>query len=181
MAIAAGAGAALVLLGFVFVLQTGRLASATHQLAQQQSANAVLQTRINRLQRYRELAQKVADEQALVAEITQGQVMWSGVLRDVSMVIPTDVFLTQMSASVQPVDTTAPATSAAPDTKIVGTISFSGSALDQPTLALWLDRLEKVDGWANPWVSTDTKGSAVVDFTGTVDLTQAATADPRQA
>jgi Tfp pilus assembly protein PilN len=164
LAVAAGAGVALVLLAFVFVLQ---------------SANAALQTKVDGLQRYRLLAQRVADARALVTEITGHQIMWSGALRDLSMVIPTDVFLTQLAGTLQPAGTTTMAPGATPATTIVGNITFTGSALDQPALALWLERLEKVDGWVNPWVSTDTSSPPVVNFAGTVDITQAATSEAR--
>jgi Tfp pilus assembly protein PilN len=180
LAVAAGAGVALVLLAFVFVLQSSRLSSAKQQLAVQQSANAALQTKVDGLQRYRLLAQRVADARALVTEITGHQIMWSGALRDLSMVIPTDVFLTQLAGTLQPAGTTTMAPGATPATTIVGNITFTGSALDQPALALWLERLEKVDGWVNPWVSTDTSSPPVVNFAGTVDITQAATSEARQ-
>jgi hypothetical protein len=42
-------------------------------------------------------------------------------------------------------------------------------------VALWLTRLEDVQGWANAWLSSATKselaGSEVVNFSTSVDLT----------
>ena len=79
-----GAGAALGLLFLVFVLQTARLSNAQRELTVQQSQNNALQSKIAGLERFQQLKQSVADGEALVGEVTQGQVMWSGVLKDVS-------------------------------------------------------------------------------------------------
>lgn len=90
LAIAAAAGATLILLGLVFVLQAGRLAAADRQLADRQATNNRLQGQIASLQRYKTLAEEVSSARTLVAEVTQGQIMWSGVLRDLSLVVPAD-------------------------------------------------------------------------------------------
>jgi Tfp pilus assembly protein PilN len=186
VAIGAGAGAAVVLLAFVFVLQSARLAAANRQLALQQSTNQHLQTQIGGLQRYRELKQEVADKHALVAEVTHGDVQWSGVLRDLSMVIPGDVWLSQFQGNVASAatgSTGAPAVAGAsavtaPD--IIGSLQVQGYTLDHPSVALWLTRLEQVNGWVNPWVSSSSKSNGEVTFSGSVDLTTQVASGGRQ-
>jgi hypothetical protein len=68
---------------------------------------------------------------------------------------------------------------------LIGSIQFQGTASDHPTVARWLTRLEQVNGWVNPWISTSSKlsdeGTSTADskvqFSGTVDLTVDATAN----
>ena len=130
--IAAGAGAALILLGFVFMVQSSRLSSVKHQLAAQQAENSHLQSQVTGLQHYSDLKQQVADKEALVTSITKDEVQWSGVLRDLSMVIPGDVWLTQFQASVansQTTASTATTTTTTPGSSIIGNLQFQGGAL----------------------------------------------------
>jgi Tfp pilus assembly protein PilN len=185
---AAGLAALVVLLLLlVFLYESGRLSTANNHLDEQNATNAQLQSQITDLQRFDQLKGDVDQRQALVDGLLQEQVMWSGVLHDVSMVIPGQVYLTQVSGLIteSPGSTDTLATPAG----ILGAIQFQGVALDHPDVALWLTRLEQVDGWENPWVtvsqkttSTVTSGATTgttVNFTGSVDLTADATANGR--
>lgn len=191
-AVGAGAGVAVILLAFVYTLQVGRLHAAQQALAAQQARNAGLQQQISSLQRFHTLKQEVTDKQALVTGLTQGQIMWSGVMKDVSSVIPTQMWLTQFNGSLTSATTGTPAPgasgtaapSATTGANLVGTLQFSGYAMAHTDVADWLDRLAQVKGWANPWVSSSQKTTSgntiVVQWTGTVDLTSAATSEGRQ-
>jgi Tfp pilus assembly protein PilN len=181
LAVIAAGGAAIALMLFVFVLQSSRLAKASDELAAQKAENNVLTTQISSLQRFQDLRQTVVAREALINSLTQGQVLWSGVLRDVSIVIPGDVWLDSMSGtltgSLAPVvpGTVAPTTGS----PVLGTIQFTGFGFTHPSIALWLTRLEQVTGWVNPWISSSQKqkigDTPVVQFSGSVDLTPEAT------
>jgi Tfp pilus assembly protein PilN len=183
--VVAGVAGAVGVLFFLFVLQAARLSQASDDLAAQQRVNAGLQARIAELQPFRDLQERVAARQALVAEATAGRVAWSGVLHDLSMVIPGKMWLTGMTATLTPpvaTGSTGGADAAAPaGPALIGNIQFTGTAFDKPTLAKWLTRLEKVTGWVNPWISSATTSadSLEVQFTGTVDLSVEATTDGR--
>jgi Tfp pilus assembly protein PilN len=193
-------GAVVALLFFVFVLQTARLSDANHKLATQKAANSELEGQIAGLQEFAALKTQVAAREALAAEALNGQVLWSGVLRDVSMVIPDKVWLSGLTGSVTPPPAAAPAApapaaspgatpepSAAPITPpevspastLVGAIQFQGMADDHPAVAQWLTRLEQVTGWANAWISNatevDQNGEVDIQWTGSIDLTLEAT------
>jgi hypothetical protein len=62
---------------------------------------------------------------------------------------------------------------------LVGTIQFTGFADDLPSVAQWLTRLERVTGWANPWITTatavDQDGGTSIQWTGSLDLSAEAT------
>ncbi|HEX9410362.1 MAG TPA: PilN domain-containing protein [Actinomycetota bacterium] len=186
-AVVLAVGAAVFLLLFIYTLQTARLSNANHKLAAQQALNQGLQTQINSLQQFAQLKAEVALRQTLTQQALTNQVRWSGVLRDISMVIPNQMWLTGMNAQVSesiqgPLATPGAATVVGPET-LVGTIQFQGMASDNPTIALWLSRLVRVTGWENSWLTTAQKiaadpnnpGASKVQFATSVDLAYAAT------
>lgn len=192
-------GAVMALLFFVFVLQSARLADEKNKLQSQLSTNADLQGQIGQLQEFAQLKAQVAAREGLTAAALDGEVLWSGVLRDVSMVIPKKVWLSGLVGSLSaPVTAVAPPTPAPGATAspgetpapavttpvvtgpaLIGTIQFTGMADDLPSVAQWLTRLEQVTGWANPWISNatevDSNGEPAVQWTGSLDLTTEAT------
>jgi Tfp pilus assembly protein PilN len=193
-AVIAGVGAVMALLFFVFVLQSARLSNTEQKLRAQQAVNSDLQSKIGQLQQFQQLKLTVAAREALSAAALNGQVAWSGVLRDVSMVIPNKMWLTGMNGALGSATTPAAPPSGTPSNTgtpapvaptLVGTIQFQGMASDFPTVAKWLNRLEQVRGWVNSWASnalrTGTDNSTElnankVQFTASVDLTTEATA-----
>jgi Tfp pilus assembly protein PilN len=177
--IVSGAVAALGLLFLVFVLQSARLGKAEDELTAQQQTNAALQTQIGQLQHFADLKTQLTDKQAVVDEAVAGSVSWYGVMRDVSMVIPGEMWLTSLTGAMSAPDATASAATTGA-TPIIGTIQFAGTALNQPAIAKWLSRLPMVDGWVNPWMSSSTKDESVTpvyQFNVSVDLTSDATVD----
>jgi Tfp pilus assembly protein PilN len=181
-------GAAVFLLLFIYTLQTARLANANHKLAAQQALNQGLQTQIDSLQQFAQLKAEVALRQTLTQQALTNQVRWSGVLRDISMVIPNQMWLTSMNATVSDaLQGGAAATPGAPPVvgaqTLVGTIQFQGVASDNPTIALWLSRLVRVNGWENSWLSSAQKivqdplnpSGSKVQFSSSVDLAYPAT------
>jgi len=203
------AGASVVvLLGLVFVLQSTRLSQVQEDLDAQNATNAALQSDIDDLAQYQTLQDQVAAREVLATEALQDQVLWSGVLHDVSAVIPQHAWLTSLTGSVSaaaavppPAAPAAPADGAAPAegsteetpveavapapvdpaTTLIGAIQFQGTTFTQPTVAVWLTRLELVDGWVNAWVTDSSQqqieNQDAVVFTGSVDLTLDATTD----
>jgi Tfp pilus assembly protein PilN len=173
-ALVVSAGVAVVaFLFFVFVLQSARLVRVNGNLQRQEGVNSSLNTQIASLARFEELKKTLASRQALLSSLESGEVLWSGVLRDVSMVIPDQVYLTSLSAAIGGQQGAA----ASPGLSQVGSIQFGGIAADYPTVAKWLTRLEEVTGWVNPWVSSASESGpgGHIGFSGSVDLTSEAT------
>src|SRR5712692_7769546 len=178
----------LALLGFIYVLQAARLTSAQHKLEAQQAVNRGLQDKIAGLQQFAALKTEVATGQALVKTLQSQQVQWSGVLRDVSMVIPNQAWLTSLTgtsglgtaAAGAPSGAAgaAPATGAAGVTPVAN-IQFQGYAFSHVVVAQWLTRLTQVNGWVNSWLTSSSKatGTDQVQWGGSVDLSPAATAN----
>ncbi len=98
-----------------------------------------------------------------------------------SATLPDGAFLPSLTGSLQ--GATAASGTAGATGAVVGNISLQGTALDYPDLTALLRRLERIDGWVNPWVSQATRaildGQRVVQFTATVDLSPDATVDGR--
>src|SRR3989442_3014245 len=175
LAVVAAVGGVVMALLFVYVLQIGRLSSANRQLTAQQSINRDYRNKITSLQQFADLKATVTARQTLVAQLLHGEVLWSGVLHDLSMVIPDQMWLTNMTGTLTQSSGNAPLI----NSSLVGSIQFQGYSFDHPTVALWLTRLQEVHGWVNPWISnaarTDFNQHSVVQFTSSVDLTTDAT------
>ena len=179
--VAAAVAGVMGFLFLVFILQSTRLATANRQLEEQAAANARLETEISGLTRFEELKQAVTTKETLLANVLRGEILWSNVLRDVSLVIPRDMWLTSLSGSMHASSTSTTTTSPV-DGGLVGNIQFQGQAFAHTTVADWLTRLEQVEGWMNPWISTSSKSGTgtQVSFSSSVDLGAEATTDGGQ-
>ena len=190
----------LAALGGFYFLQVLKENSVQADVEAQQAENARLQGEINELQEIDQLQQEIDATRGLLTGLLSDRVLWSGVLRDVSLVIPGQVWLNGLTGEVGAPGATGTTTTATPTTTgtttttttpgqaqagpaLVGQISFNGFAFTHPDVALWLSRLEDVRGFVNPWLqnSTDTViGTQTVEqFTSSVDLSEQALARRR--
>jgi Tfp pilus assembly protein PilN len=164
----AGAGLIALILIFYFV-QVGQLGAVREDIAAQEQTNRDLQAEIERLQEFDELRARAQAKQELLNQVFANEISFSGLLMDVSRVIPPTAALTSMSAAVQEPTPTTGGT-----TLLTGRIDVSGLALDYDTLASWLTRLERVRGWVNPWITSIADAEAgPITYTSGVDLTEA--------
>jgi Tfp pilus assembly protein PilN len=168
--------AVLALIIFMWVLQGFTESRLNRDLAAQNATNAQLQQQVNELQHFAALRTDLQDRQAVLSEALATTVSWSGVLRDLALVIPDRSWITTFTGSVsaQP----GVVIPAAPGGTLIGTVQVQGNSLDTDTIALWLTRVEQIKGWVNAWVSAFTKTAAgstpVWQFTSTIDLTSKA-------
>jgi Tfp pilus assembly protein PilN len=177
------AGAAVVaLLVFLWFLQGIHLSDTNSKLAEQQQTNSRLQGEISKLHRFEEIRNNLEARRKLLRQTLAGTVEWSGVLHDLSLTVPDQMWLTSITGQLTTptsgaVPATAPGTTGA--TNLVGSIQFQGDALDKETVALWLTKLEAVKGWVNAWFSQaqeqDMGGTTVVSVNSSIDLTKRAT------
>jgi len=173
------AGIALVLLIVAFwFLQSMRLSDVQNQIDAQNQQNQTIQQQINGLQQYEQLQTEAQQQQDLLSSAYAGEVSYSGMLVDISKVIPSDTYLTNFASTLQPpgsASSATPSSSSTSTTTFVGNMTFSGETLHFDSMSTWLNRLGEVQGWANPWVSSVTADSAVVGaytYDTSVDLTQ---------
>lgn len=164
----AGVGVIGLILVF-YVLQLNELSGVQADIEDAQGNNASLRTQIQQLRQFQELRERAQEKQALLDSVFANEISFSGLLMDVSRVIPSTAALTSLSASSQ-----APVPTPVGSTQLTGRIDVAGLALDYDTIASWLRRLERVRGWVNPWVtSIADPESGPITYTSGVDLTGA--------
>lgn len=168
-----GAGGVLLALLFVFYLfQTQRLSSLEDDIAAQQQTNAAIQAEIDELQKYEDLQVEAQQQEDLLASAYEGEIAFSGLLMDMSRIVPSDAFLQSLAVTTTPA---APAEGEeAVGATFVGNIALGGEALGVDTVSEFLTRVEQVEGWVNPWASSISQVEAAIDswsYAMTVDLT----------
>lgn len=165
----AGVGVIGLILVF-YVLQVGKLSGVRSDIERQEQTNAGLQRDIQRLQEFEELRARAQAKQELLNQVFANEISFSGVLMDISRVIPSTAALSSVSAAGQD-----PTPTTGGSTLLTGHIDVAGLALDYDTIADWLRRLERVRGWVNPWVtSIADPETGPITYTSGVDLTTAA-------
>jgi Tfp pilus assembly protein PilN len=165
----AGVGVIFLIVAF-YVLQVGKLAGIRDDIEQQEATNRGLQSQIEQLQRFDELRARAQAKQDLLNDVFAGEISFSGLLMDVSRVIPSTAALTSLSAAAQE-----PAPATGGTTLLTGRLDVAGLALDYDSIASWLTRLERVRGWVNPWVTSIADPDAgPITYTSGVDLTEEA-------
>ena len=164
------AGIALVaLLGVVFGIQQIRLNSERSTLREQEDRNADLRAQIAELQEFEALGLELAAKERLIADVTEDEVRWSVLLADISLVIPSDVWLTSLTGSVA---------QDADEGANLGNIQMAGTTFSHPDVARWLTRLDQVDAFRFPFLTlsarAELEGFSVVNFQSTVQLSEQA-------
>jgi Tfp pilus assembly protein PilN len=169
-----GAGVVvLVLIGFFFVVQSANLSRVNEDVAAQERKNIGIQSEIDGLQEFAALQTEAQAQQALLTAAFANEVSFSGILLDLSRVIPSDAYLTTFSAQVAPPAVAVPGTVAVA-TPLIGSMTAAGEASGADSLASWITRLESVKGWVNPWITTLTEAAPSSDrftFNSGTDLT----------
>jgi Tfp pilus assembly protein PilN len=163
----AGAVLALGVFGF-FVLQSQRLAGVEDDIAAQEDANAQIQTQIDELQEFEDLQVEAQRKQALVGAAYAGEVSMSGMLQDLSDITPDTSYLTSFSVALE-------AAVEGQETGFIGTIQIGAISSNVETMSTWLQRIEQVEGWVNPWIPSYSRDEADdVTFSIGVDMTDRA-------
>jgi len=169
----------LLLLGWWFYLGL-KVNDAERDLADAQAANAELDRQIQELQRFVALQNEVQEKRASLQTVMTGDIDWPGILAEVAMVIPGEVWLTNLTASAGLTEgATQVPTETAPiplsNLEPFGRIQFQGSSLSMRGVAKWMVRLEGVESFFATYLQSATEGDAqiggeVVQFQTTIHL-----------
>lgn len=198
--IGAGFLVLLAALGVWYVLETQALHDAQTEADQERATATALRGQRAKLQPLADLEAQLAASERLRASVYRNEIRFSGVMRDISAIVPDDVWLTSMAVAFN--DTTAtsqsgtaPAPStggAAPATtpgspgagSPVASITFAGTGLEHVDVGGFLRALARgpekggQQVYLNPYFTTsdkaDENGQATVTFSATVDLSSAA-------
>ena len=178
----AGAGvAAVAVVGLLTVNAHHGVTRAQSDLQSAQSQQSSLQSQLAGLQSVRDVYTQVAAKKAMLRQALGSEIRWSYYLTDLSLKVPQNVWLTNVSAAEQATGASAAAPAAAGAGLApagVGSVNFTGVAFSHDDVATWLDALAKERGFANAYFTNSTKATIgpreVVNFSSSVTLTQAA-------
>jgi hypothetical protein len=189
----------LTLLGLWYVLESRELGRAQDQADQERAVATGLRARRAQLQPLADLETQIAAADQLKASVYKHEIRFSNVMRDISAIVPEDVWLTSMEVTFSGSGTTGGGTSTTPPGGTaaatvtpgspgagspVATISFGGAGLEHVDVGGFLRALArgpKKGGqqvYLNPYFTTsqkaDDNGQETVTFSATVDLSSAA-------
>jgi Tfp pilus assembly protein PilN len=177
--IQAGLGAAVaasvVGVGAAYLMAHSSASQAQSDLANAQAQTSRLQTQVSQYAGDETLRAQLTGEQTMLSTAMGQEIQWSHYMNDLTLRIPDNVWVTQMSLSEGAATGAAPAAGAAPTVAGIGSVSVSGTAFTHDDVATWLDSLAKEKGYANPYFSNSAEsfiGSRrVVNFTSTTVVT----------
>lgn len=166
------------LMAVTYGAQEVRLRAERNALADQEARNAELQAQVAELREFQALEDELQEKTELLGRVSDSEVRWSVLLADLSLVIPSDVWLTTLSGSITE--------SAEEEATTLGQIQLNGTTFTHPDVARWLARLSSVDAFVFPYLSLSAQGTIgtveVVNFTSSVQLSpQALRANQRGA
>jgi Tfp pilus assembly protein PilN len=146
------------------------LRQTDRELDDQRAQNAELVRNWELLSQFAITRSEVDRRTALLQDALATEVSWSVIMQRISEAIPEQAWLTDLAGVLTVDGEPEPAPGG-----LIGAIEFSGVSLSTPSVAAWLNRLEAVPEFANPWLSTTEKsplgGVSVVNFRSSVDIT----------
>lgn len=165
----------VIVLAALWFLRQMELRREQDRLENAQARAQALQTQVDALQEFALLEQTVQQKEQTLRTAMAGDVHWSRLLIELSMIIPQDAWLTSFAGSAVPGAPPA----GQPAAPSLGSQTFAATTLGEfPGVAAWLDRLSQLESLQNIWVPSATKGTIgtreVVNFSSTTDLSQAA-------
>jgi Tfp pilus assembly protein PilN len=177
-------GAVLGAVGIVALLYVAASSSVSSAQGELDTANAQRATLQAETAKYRDVTAVYARAAAAQAMLTQAmgeEVRYSRFLNDLSLSVPENVWLKNVSFAQT--SGTAPAAAPAAAAPVIGTpgigsVTFTGVGYSHDDVAVWLESLATQKGYANPYFTSSTEallGSRkTVNFTSTATLTPAA-------
>jgi Tfp pilus assembly protein PilN len=176
MALGGAVAASVVLVGAMYVMAHGSVGNAQGDLDSAQAQQSTLQAQVATYADDTALRAKRDDGVAMLQQGMANEVQWSRYLSDLSLRIPENVWVTNLSWT-QNVDPVAP--TSVPSDKVLtddglGTVTVEGVALTHDDVAAWLNSLAKEKGYVNPYFSQSQDAKiddrVVENWTSTVQL-----------
>lgn len=179
-----GAGlAAVAVVGVMYVQAGAKVSSARSARDAAVAKSADLNKQLRDLQHVRDTYAQVDAANKTLATAMHFDVHWSTYLQDLTLTIPENVWLEQMTVKMNGAAT---GTTTSGDQVLdqgLGTVTFRGKGLSHDDVASWLESLVKEKGYSNPYFTQSqlddpnaaSAGSVTtVSFNSTVNLTEKA-------
>jgi type IV pilus assembly protein PilN len=155
----------------VYLMAHSSANQAKTDLANAQADTTRLQTQVAQYAGDETLRSQLTAEQGMLSTAMGNEIQWSHYLNDLTLRIPDNVWVTQLTVN-EGASTTAPG--AAPSAGI-GSVSVTGTAFTHDDVATWLDSLAKEKGYSNPYFSNSAESfigpRRVVNFTSSTVVT----------
>lgn len=157
-------------LGLLYTLQRGTIRDEEDTLRQSQVEAARLRGRVASLQQFADLQRQFEQSRGTLASALAGEVAWSKLLNDLSLIMPDNSWLVNLSLNAAP----GQAPTGVPS---FGQTTFQGFVFDFPGLAGWLTRMAQIDGLTFVYLTSgarqEVEGRPVVSFGASASITQA--------
>ncbi|HWA66087.1 MAG TPA: PilN domain-containing protein [Mycobacteriales bacterium] len=150
---------ALAIVVLLYLHAHSGVSSAQSSLDQAQQEQTSLQSKLASLASVQQTFADVQAKQGLLAEAMGQEVRWSYVLNDLSLRMPSNVFLTSLAVTESTTPGTAPPAAGSAPVQI-GTITFGNVGLRHDDVATWLDALAKERGFYSPLFTSSTESAA---------------------
>lgn len=177
--IQAGLGAAVALsivgVGAAYLMAHSSVTQAKQDYADAQAETARLQTQVSQYAGDESLRAQLSAEQAMLTTAMGNEIQWSRYLNDLTLRIPDNVWITQLTMAEQPPSGAGAGSSAPAAGTGIGTVTVTGTAFTHDDVATWLDSLAREKGYANPYFSNSAESfigtRRVVNFASTTVVT----------
>ncbi len=172
--------AVIAAVGAGYVVPAALADAAAEELAVEQAQTTKLQAEQAKYAEVPKILAQVDSAKAAQETAMATDVLWYRYLNDLALTYPGEVWLGNLTATVAGTPGTAaaaaPVVGANPlATPGIGTITFTGTALEHSDVASWLDVLDGTPGFADGSFSSSTRseidGQDVVEFTSDVVVT----------
>lgn len=161
------------LLAVVWVLRQAQLNGERDRLDRAEAQVRTLEARRRDLQEFADLEARVAQKELSLAVVMTDDVHWSRLLTELSMVIPEEAWLTNLSGDVA-VAGEEEAAAGLPAPARLGSLTFTAVTFEFPDVAKWIIRLQGMKSLQNVWVTSAERAEIgtrdVVNFNSTTDL-----------
>ncbi len=177
-----GMGGALLgavgVVALLYVSASSSVGGAQGELDAANARNTTLQAQTAKYSDVTAVYSRAAAAQAMLTQAMGEEVRYSQLLNDLSLSIPENVWIKNLTFSQGAPAGTAGATAATPASAGIGTVSVTGVGFNHDDVALWLESLAGQKAYADPYFTTSTEAligtRKIVNWTSTATLTPSA-------
>jgi Tfp pilus assembly protein PilN len=165
---------AAVLVAGLYVNGRSSVTNAQTQVTAATTQHAALQAKLTGLDSVAQTLADVQGKQALLAQAMGEEIRWSYLLNDLSLTVPSNLWITGITANETATNQGLTATAGTSSTTGLGTVTFTVIGLKHDDIASWLDTLAKTRGLLDPTFASSIESAigsrSVVDGNTTVNL-----------
>lgn len=164
------------LVGLMFVSASHGVSSANEDLSSATTQHAALTAESAKYRNVTAIYAQAAAAQTQLTTAMGDEVRYSQLLNDLSLAVPSNVWIKNISYSqTPPAQAAGAATAASP---AIGSFTVTGVGFSHDDVAVWLESISGLKSYANPYFSTSTESllgsKPTVNFNSTADVTSKA-------